>query len=419
MKKQEITRREFLKGSAATAAAAGLANMGFFSSASADELGDKKIKAAIIGTGNQGTYLLRRAVKVPNVEWVACCDIQEKNLKYGLSIAKGAKGYDDYRKIIDDKSIDAVVIATPITLHAPMTIEALNSGKHVLCEKMMAYDIEGAKNMFRTAQKVGKKLQLGHQRRYNPDYQHAYKMIQDGIIGKVTHVRAQWNRNASWRRPAPPELEELINWRLYKKLSRGLMAELGSHQVDVVNWVLGETPTAVVGIGGLDYYKDGRDIYDNVQVIYEYANGVKFQYQSICTNQFDGFTEQIMGDKGTIILSPSKVTMFPEPKADEIIWAEMADKETSGGKEGLVLAAEKSPRKKKEMQEGKAIGADGHAKKDDYLLELEDFFQSIRDGHAPLCSPRVALDTCVASIKSLEAMYENKRVEIADSDYAI
>jgi len=416
-----LTRREFLKGSAVTAAVIGVGGFGVFTNASAEAIGPNDVvNAAIIGTGNQGCYLLERAVKVPNVKWVMCCDIQDKNLQRGLKIAKGAEGCKDYRQVLDRKDIQAVIIATPILLHSQMAIDSLRSGKHTFSEKMMAYSIDDAKHMARVARQTGYKLQIGHQRRYDPNYQHARKMIDDGVIGRITHVRAQWNRNASWRRPVPKDAtDELINWRLYRKSSQGLMAELGSHQVDVVNWVLGDVPSAVVGIGGLDFWKDGRDVYDNIQVIFEYPNGVKFTYQSLTTNQFDGYTEQIMGTKGTIILSPDKCMLYREPQADEIVWADAAHKEQENGKTGIVLDASKSPRLKKAAAEGTAIAEVENLKKDDYLLELEDFFQSIRDGHDPLCSPKVALETCVASIMANKAMDTQKRLEIGAELYKI
>lgn len=412
-----LSRRDFIKASVVTAAALGIGSTGVFTSAGADAIGpDDMVNAAIIGTGSQGGHLLNRAIKVPNVKWTTVCDIYEPNMKRGLNIAKEAKGCADWRQVIEDKSIQAVVIATPITLHAPMTIAALKAGKHVFCEKMMAYSIEDARAMARAAKQSGKKLQIGHQRSYDPDYQHAYKMIQDGVIGKVTHVRAQWNRNASWRRPVPKDTtDQHINWRLYRKLSQGLMAELGSHQISVVNWILGQAPCAVMGSGGIDYWKDGREVFDNVQVIFEYPNGVRMTYQSLTTNQFDGATEQIMGDKGTIILSPGRAMLYKEPKTEELIWESMAHKEKSGGKTGIVLDAQKSPRLAKEAAQGTAIADGKRAKKDDYLLELEDFFVSIRDGHEPLCSPKVGLETCVASIKANEAMNRH-RIELIPAE---
>jgi len=413
-----LTRRTFLKGSAAAAAVAGVGTFGVFTEANGETIGpDQVINAAFIGTGSQGCYDLDRACKVPNVKFVACCDIQEKNLARGLGIAKGAQGYKDYREVLARKDIQAVLIATPIGLHAAIAVEALKSGKHVFCEKMMAYTIDDAKRMLRASRDSGRKLQIGHQRRYDVGYQHAYKLVKDGVLGKITHVRAQWNRNGSWRRPCPDsKLDWLINWRLYRKSSQGLMAELGSHQIDVVNWMLGETPSAVVGMGGLDYYKDGRDVFDNVQVIFEYPSGVRFQYQSLTTNQYDGFTEQFMGDKGTLIIYPNKALLFPEPKAEQLAWADVAHKEKEGGKEAIVLDASKSPRLAHQNTQGTDV-AGAKSAKDDYYLEMEDFFKSLRDGHEPFCNARVALDTCIAAIKANEAMESKKRMAIPPEVY--
>lgn len=416
-----LSRRDFLKGSVATAAAIGLGTVGVFTHAQAEMIGpNDTINAAFIGVGSQGGMLLSKAVKVPNVKFVACCDIQAKNLQRGLDIAKGADGCSDYRELLDRKDIQAICIAAPIGLHAQMAIDALRAGKHVFSEKMMAYSIEDAKHMARVARQTGKKLQIGHQRRNNPNYQHAYKMIQDGLLGKITHVRSQWNRNASWRRPVPKDsTEELTNWRLYRKSSQGLLAELGSHQIDVVNWMVGQVPSSVVGIGGLDFWKDGRDILDNVQVVFEYPGGVKYTFQSLTTNQFDGATEQIMGTKGTMVLSEGPCTFFREPKTDEEVWESMAHKDASSGKSGIVLDASKSPRLAKAAADGTAIAEVAKLKKDAYMLELEDFFLTIRDGHEPMCSPKVGLETCIAAIKANEAMDTRKWIDIPAETYKI
>ncbi len=416
-----ITRRDFLKGSVATAAAIGMGTVGVFSHASAEMIGPgDTINAAMIGIGSQGGMLLERAVKIPNVKFVACCDIQPSHLKRSLDIAKGAEGFDDYRKLLDRKDIQAIVSAVPIGMHAQIAVDMLRAGKNVFSEKMMAYSIEDARHMARVARQTGRKLQIGHQRRSNPNYQHAHKMIEDGLLGKITHVRAQWNRNASWRRPVPKDsTEELTNWRLYRKSSQGLMAELGSHQIDVVNWVLGEVPCSVVGIGGLDYWKDGRDIDDNVQVVFQYPSGAKLTYQSITTNQFDGATEEVMGTKGTMVLSEGPCMFYREPKTDEEVWESMAHKEKTGSKSGIVLDATKSPRLQKAAAEGTAIAEVAKLKKDAYTLELEDFFLSIRDGHEPYCSPRVGLETCVAAIKANDAMAANQWLDIPAEIYKI
>lgn len=414
-----VTRRQFLTGSAATLASLG--TIGVFTEAVGKTIGAGDIiNAGIIGTGNQGCFLLERAVKIPGVRFIACCDIQEKNLARGLSIAKDAKGYTDYRQLLERKDIDAVLIATPLYLHAPMSIEALRSGKHVFCEKMIAYSIEEAKHMLRVARQTGLTLQIGHQRRYDPSYQHAWKLIKDGILGKITHVRAHWNRNSSWRRPCPdPKLDELVNWRLYRRFSQGLMAELGSHQIDVVNWMLGETPCAVTGVGGIDYWKDGREVYDNVQCIFEYPSGAKFIYQSITSNQYDGCYEQIMGDKGTIVLQIGRALLFREPRAEQLAWEDMAHKEKIQGKEAIILDASKTPRLQEQRSEGESLTPGQKPSGDACLLELEDFFRCVRERREPLSTAKTALGACVAVIKANEAMDKMQRVTIPAEVYRV
>jgi predicted dehydrogenase len=134
-------------------------------------------------------------------------------------------------------------------------------------------------------------------------------MIQQGMLGNVTHIRAQWHRNSSQRRAvSDPKLERKINWRMYREYSGGNTAELASHQIDVADWMFGATPEMVMGLGGLDTFKDGRDWYDNIALIYQYPGGRKLFYTSISTNghldllqaQRQEFGEVIMGTAGSI-----------------------------------------------------------------------------------------------------------------------
>jgi predicted dehydrogenase len=138
-------------------------------------------------------------------------------------------------------------------------------------------------------------------------------MIRAGAVGKVMFVRAQWHRNSDWRRPVPePKYESLINWRMYREYSGGLMAELASHQIDVANWAIGAEPISVVGTGGIDYWKDGRETCDNAQTIFEYPGGQKLVWSSILCNAHYDFNEQIMGDRGTIEITLGKGLFYTE-----------------------------------------------------------------------------------------------------------
>jgi predicted dehydrogenase len=101
---------------------------------------------------------------------------------------------------------------------------------------------------------------------------------------------------------------------MYREFSGGLTAELGSHQIDFVNWVLNETPSQVMGIGGVDYWKDGRETYDNVHLIYSYLNGVKAKFTYLTNNAKDGYQIKVIGDKGTIIVDMENAWFYPEGK---------------------------------------------------------------------------------------------------------
>ena len=159
-------------------------------------------------------------------------------------------------------------------------------------------------------------LQVGLQRRSSVLYQVAMEMIRKGALGKVMTVRAQWDRNSNWRRPVPdPKYERLLNWRMYKEYSGGMMAELASHQIDVANWAIGAEPRSVIATGGIDYWKDGRETCDNVHAVYEYPGGQKMIWSGVMSNAHFDFSEQIMGDQGTLIITLGKGLYFREPMA--------------------------------------------------------------------------------------------------------
>ena len=184
------------------------------------------------------------------------------------------------------------------------------SGKHTEDVKLMAD----------TFYSTGKVLQIGHQRMFDPRYLKAVELINAGEIGQITQIRAFWHRNNDWRRPLPegrPDLERKINWRLYREYSCGLMTELASHQIQVANWFKGKTPVSVMGKGSINYWKDGREVYDNVALIYSYDDGTQFIYDSMTSNRHYGLEEQIMGDEGTLEMEVNRrYWEHPPPKPE-------------------------------------------------------------------------------------------------------
>lgn len=171
----------------------------------------------------------------------------------------------------------------------------------------MAMTPQDCLDMYKAFKQSGKVLFIGQQRLYDKKYIRAMEIIHSGLLGDITAIRAYWFRNNDWRRPVPsPELERKINWRLYKDYSCGLMTELASHQLQVGNWALQMIPEKVAGMGDIVYWKDGREVYDSVNVIYHYGNGVKMTYESVISNKFYGLEEEILGNKGTMELEKGK-----------------------------------------------------------------------------------------------------------------
>ncbi|WP_455496765.1 Gfo/Idh/MocA family protein [Coprobacter sp.] len=261
----------------------------------------EKVRLAVIGTGSRGQFHLHNMLGMPNVEVVALCDNYAPHLTEASHLFPGAKTFDDYRKVLDMKDISGVLIATPLYEHARMTINALSAGKHVFCEKSMAMTASDCLSMYNAYRESGKVLFIGQQRLFDPKYVRGMEMIHAGTIGEIQKIRAYWFRNNDWRRPVPfPELERKINWRLYKEYSGGLMTELATHQLQVGNWAMKMLPESVMGFGDIVHWKDNREVYDNVSLVYRYPNGVKMNYESVISNKFYGLEEEILGTKGTM-----------------------------------------------------------------------------------------------------------------------
>ena len=324
-------RRMFLKTLAATGSIVALTGMPWLKVLGKDDAipggANDRVRLAFIGIGSRGSGLLRNVIHTmeeSNIEIAALCDDYPPNLKKAQKLCEGwnPPAYDDYRRVLDDDTIDGVIIATPLHQHAHIGIDAMKAGKQVFCEKSMARNLEDIRAMYDTHLETDKILQIGHQRLFDPKYIDGIQRIRNGELGKLGQIRAYWHRNANWRRPVPegkPHLEKKINWRLYREYSAGLITELASHQIQVANWAVGEPPVSVMGAGSIVYWKDGREVYDNVAMIYTYRNGMQFIYDSVISNKKYGVEEQIMGDKGTMELEVNKYYTESPPAAPGIL----------------------------------------------------------------------------------------------------
>jgi predicted dehydrogenase len=341
---KDLSRRDVLKtAGAVTAAAAVIQGAPAIQKVKA---ANDQVQFGMIGTGSRGNYLLKHLKDIDNGRCVALCDIQEDPLKEAAkTIGNNPKTFKDYRELLAQKDVEAVFVTTPLFVHYPITKDALEAGKHVFCEKCLVFkpeEVHGLRAL--AAQHPKQTLQTGLQRRYSQFYQTVKQMVDKGILGTVTHFHAQWHRNMI-NKPSrlwtmkPGGDKNISNWRIYRSMSGGLTAELTSHQVDVADWMFGDSPEFVMGFGSLDLLKDGRDVYDNIQLIYRYPKGRTMTYSSISSNQFlpyfngqrSEMGELIIGTDGAIEITVGDGPNNYEPKGSPCIawWYREPPKDTT------------------------------------------------------------------------------------------
>jgi predicted dehydrogenase len=407
-----------------------------------ERLSGSPVRAALIGAGGQGRSHID-SLNPRFIKLVAICDIrpsQQKKARIALdgkygSDARNIELIEDYHRVLDRDDIEMVILALPLHLHAPVAIEAMEKGKHVLCEKLMAKTVADCKRMARAARKTGKMLAIGHQRHYSYLYANALEVAaQKDILGEVRHIRAFWHRNQTeggrpgaekgeydtWFAKVPPEdqrvdfrkygyqsLEELVRWRLSKRTGEGLMAELGSHQLDACAILLGMRPKAVSGVAVNSFFTDGREVEDHVYLTYEYPRDIVVTYSSITTNEADSYGEQVMGTRGTLaILSEREVYLLKEKalKDTRISWAERRIAQPSA-----VSTATTQWTAGAGLQD--TLSSRGYREEQEHLAWL---IRNPGKGK-PRCGPEVGLADAVVTLVSNMAARERRRIEFRDA----
>jgi predicted dehydrogenase len=475
------------------------------------------VRAGLIGGGDEGGVLVGEH-NPDYLQFIAVCDLRPSNLAdsyndrrpgtdrifrgenppsprkgferiYGED-SLGIKRYRDYKELLANKDIEAVVIALPLHLHAQVAIDALKAGKHVLCEKLMAWNISQCKDMIKTADETDRILCIGHQRHYSLLYSHAVEVIKSGELGDIKHIRALWHRNNSWPklekdgrpvldakgqpvlrdgwRPDIPKvdrdaleseirklgyksMEELVRWRLYNRTGGGLMAELGSHQLDACSIFLGKVhPLAVSGVGGKIFYHDDREVDDHVFVTFEFPGPNYFEkdkdgqpthrvhdkndlvvvtYSSINTNSFEPYGECVMGDRATMVVESERdVMLYPERNPNQPAGSDKPMSTTiatAGGGKPVIdsTATTGALEPAKALATGQAALASGPPSRG-YREEMEHFAYCIRMyGQAktpeekrqwrfePRCHGRVAMADAIIALTSNIAMRTHQRID--------
>jgi predicted dehydrogenase len=418
---QLVGRRAFLRALAGTPAVAALGG----AIALRGPVKGGPVRLAFVGLGVQGRQLLGQ-VDPAFGEVRALCDINPAQLRRADEVlaAQGrppARHYSEWTELLGQEDVEAVVVAVPLWLHADVTVGCLEAGRHVLCEKMMAWDLDGCDRMSRAAQKAGRLLEIGYQRSYNPVYLSAYEgIVRAGLLGDVYHARLSWHRNGNWRRPLEqqppdydparwgyPSLDHLVNWRLYWRYSKGLFGELASHQVNVANWFFDARPEAVQATGGIYRWKDGREVYDHVYALFDYPQGRTAVFSSIESNAYERYSETFMGTKGTLILSgETEAYLFEEGASDKPTGIEVSRK---GG--ALVEASDSRPAGASAARsgEGPARLAD---RPEASRREISAFCAAVRTGTPLACGPERARHSAHACLRANEAVAAKARLTL-------
>jgi predicted dehydrogenase len=290
---------------------------------------NQRIRLGIIGSGDRGMQLAREVITCANTDLAAFADVYTKRLDQAQALVPAAKQMVDYRQLLDEKDIDAVLIATPQHLHAEQFVAAIDAGKHVYLEKTMAFTLDEARRMREVYEKVKGKLvvQIGHQACSSGMMVDAANFLASGRMGKITAIHGYHYRNTphgkpQWARPIYPDMNpeniawenflgdapdrefdanRYINWRLYSDYSGGNVHENLSQQLAFWYRALGLTiPTAVTMTGGVLLWKDGREVPDTMNVAMEHSEGILFSWHSAFGNNQLGSGEDVLGTDGTI-----------------------------------------------------------------------------------------------------------------------
>lgn len=466
-----LTRRDFLSTSAklgAVIAAAPYVARGAEVGAAPNA---DTVNVAIIGCGVEGMILANSSLNIPGVRFVAVCDIYPYNLTRGSRLLQKfkhpAKPFEDYKEMLDQvKEIDAVIVATPDFMHAEHTNAALKAGKHVYCEKLMSNTIEGARSMVETARQTKKLLQIGHQRRSNPYYIHAReKLVRDArLLGRITNIAGEWHRavkeddgwpkgtelsEAKLAKYGYKNMHEFRNWRWFKKYAGGPVSDLGAHQIDIYNWMLGANPQMCIASGGVDYYKT-HEWYDNAIAIYEYPTKegiVRATYNVLTTTSAGGgYHEYFMGDEGALKISENfrLIKLYREARApewDQHVTKGLISRPESG--EGALVGFKpwEKPRQKLTMPAKVPVSGPGGGSvakvdvretaqlsawdipvtldKPIHTPHLENFFDAIRKGTKLNCPAEDGFASAVTVLKVNEAIAAKKMLTFAREDFIV
>jgi len=299
-----------------------------------------RIRAGIIGAGGRGKYLTGQFKEI-GAEMAAVCDVYEPNLQGGLKEAStGAKPFHDYRKLLDDKSIDAVIVATPDHWHARMVIDAVEAGKDVYVEKPMAHKIDEGFAVIEAVRRTRRIVQVGMQRRSAELFLEGKRIVDSGQLGEIHLVTSAWYNftpslrqaklagDLDWKQwlgsaPGRP-LDPLRFFNLYYfwDYSGGLLIGQAAHILDCIQWFMNSPePVAVTCVGGRSTLQ-GAEVPETATIAIEYPQGYlatfTLGYKAMRYNAFNDQLKQFHGTKARLDVGREWYALYPESNAVEM-----------------------------------------------------------------------------------------------------
>jgi predicted dehydrogenase len=356
---------------------------------------DTEVRTAVIGIGNRGTSLLKLVLAEENVKVTAICDIDPQARDKGLSTASRDKprSYSEWRRLLDLKDVDAVVIATPCDLHAEMSAACLEAGKYVYCEKPLGVTPEQVNLALRAARRSKAYLQIGQQLRYFATMRDAIRQIHEGVLGRSYIIKA--HRHSSRSRPDPAKPPRVrLPWYNDLKRSGDLIVENAVHNLDACNWIADSKPVSAYGHGKRYFPQPvpaGSAMMDGFSVEYIYENDMHVDYSQMSFHPRrlkdlpSGMWYTIFGEKGSVYLTHSSATFY-----DLYGEAEPRDMLSQAVKE---LARKWSNNGAKEGENA-----------------MTDFYACVREKREPFAGIRVAAIAAVTAIMGREAIYKSRSV---------
>jgi predicted dehydrogenase len=321
MTNKRLKRRDFIKGAALGTAA-------FMIQPTARVFGaNDRVRVGVIGFGARAKELVSQLRALPNADLVAVADVYTRRLDEAKHLSSSMQAFDDHRRLLDVKDIDAVIVASPLHIHCRHFVDTLAAGKDLYSEKTMTWSVAEAEQCLAAAKKSGRIVQIGLQHESSGSLADAKKWISDGMVGKVTHVQSWMSRNTphgkgQWVRPIPADCNtqnvnwkaflngrsdrafdpnKFINWRLFWEFSGGNVTENMVHQIA---WIISalnlDLPTNAYMSGGVFSEPDGREVPDTIAVTLDYPQNVVITWQSTFSNSHFGLGERFLGSDGTI-----------------------------------------------------------------------------------------------------------------------